>query len=723
MTFVLFEEAGKLQAGRLMSQAAASAQVELDSGKRLKLKAVQLLLTFEQPSPAQLLTQAQALAEQIDLELAWDALPEAEVGFADLAQEYFGSAATVVQQVAALWCLFHTPHYFRRAGKGRFKKAPALQVQQALAAIEKKQQQQALVTLWAQQLSEGICPDPVRQQLYKILFKPDKNALEYKAVVEATKLTHSAPLALLQRVGAIESAYQFHYQRFLFENFPTGTAFPSLTVPLALGADLPLADCQAFSIDDSGTTEIDDALSVQGLGSGTVTVGIHIAAPALLISPGDALDQVARQRFSTVYMPGNKITMLPAELVAACTLAQGHDCAVVSLYLSVRESDLFIEHSQTRLERVPIAANLRYDQLDHWVTPEWLAGPTVDAADIPQHLSQRHAELSFLYRLAQHWKAARELVRGKPESFSRPDYNFKLEGVGEHGPRGDEPVRLEVRRRGAPLDLIVAEAMIAANSLWGQWLAQNGVAAIYRSQASLGAGVKVRMGTRALPHAGIGVPCYAWSTSPLRRYTDLVNQWQIIACARHGTTAALAAPFKAQDAQLFALISGFEAAYAAYGAHQAAMERYWTLRYLSQHGINSVEATLIKDGVARLDTVPLVLNILGSAGLPRGARLLLSLGSPDEINLDLSATVVQRLDAADDLSGQGEGGAVGDEADDEGDADLAVAGPLTLALALDDPSEEQMSAQQTPADTSPPPELPPPSDPRDARAFSDSGVA
>lgn len=101
-----------------------------------------------------------------------------------------------------------------------------------------------------------------------------------------------------------------------------------------------------------------------------------------------------------------------------------------------------------------------------------------------------------------------------------------------------------MRKRGAPLDLIVAEAAIVANSTWGGWMAELGVPGIYRSQASLAPGIKVRMSTKAQPHAGIGVKSYAWATSPLRRYVDLVNQWQIIACARHGKTAALAAPFK-----------------------------------------------------------------------------------------------------------------------------------------------------------------------------------
>ena len=178
------------------------------------------------------------------------------------------------------------------------------------------------------------------------------------------------------------------------------------------------------------------------------------------------------------------------------------------------------------------------------------------------------------------------MVRGKPENFNRPDYNFRLDGNDGGEPRGDEPVQISTRQRGAPLDLIVAEAMILANSTWGGWLAELGVPGIYRSQASLAPGVKVRMGTKPLPHAGMGVAQYAWSTSPLRRYTDLVNQWQIIACARHGRTAALAAPFKPKDAELFSIISGFDAAYTAYNGYQAGMERFWTLQYLQQNGID-----------------------------------------------------------------------------------------------------------------------------------------
>ena len=672
----LFEEAGKFMAGRILSEADTSAQVELDSGKRVKVKAANILLKFEKPAPAELIAQAQAVAETIELDLAWEFAPEDDFGFADLARDYFSENATLAQQAGALFRLYEAPHYFRRAGKGRFKKAPAEILQQALAAIEKKKALLAQIDEWAAALGRGECPQPIRDQLYKILFKPDKNAPEYKAVVEASRATHTAPLDLLQKAGAIDSAYQFHWKRFLFENFPKGTGFPALAAPQP-PADLPLAPVQAYSIDDSQTTEIDDALSVQGLGTGTVVLGIHIAAPGLAIQPGSAIDQLGRARLSTVYMPGYKITMLPDEVVQTYTLDEGRANPAVSLYVTIDEATLEFKSSETKLERVHVAANLRHDQLDSVVTEEWLSNPAFEHQNDPQRLSELRPQLSFLYRLAKELKARREVVRGKPENFNRPDYNFRLVGNNGAEPTGDEQVQISVRQRGAPLDLIVAEAMIVANSTWGSWMAELGVPGIYRSQASMAPGVKVRMGTKALPHAGIGVKAYSWATSPLRRYTDLVNQWQIIACARHGATAALAAPFKPKDADLFSIISSFDAAYSAYNGYQAGMERFWTLKYIEQNHITELTAAVIKEGpggsfLVRADDIPLVFPVLGAQNLPRGARLKVRLGEVDEITLDIHGTVVERLDDPNDAS---------DDAvvEDEGDED-AVAGPIAIAV-------------------------------------------
>ena len=677
--FVLFEEAGKHLAGRILSEADSSLQVELDSGKRVKVKAVNALLRFEKPTPGEFIAAAQNLSADIELELAWEFASDDEFGFADLARDYFSPdparPATLEQQAAALFRLFDAPHYFRRAGKGRFKIAPLEILQLALKAIEKKQQIALQITAWADELAKGTCPAPICEQLYKILFKPDKNAAEYKAVVEASKTTHIAPLDLLQKSGAIASAYQFHYKRFLFENFPKGTGFPTLEAPTHT-EDLPLANVQAFSIDDSATTEIDDALSVQGIGTGTVTLGIHIAAPGLAVQPGSAVDQLGRARLSTVYMPGYKLTMLPDDVVQNYTLMAGRNCPAVSLYVTMDEATLEMRGTQTLIELVPIVSNLRHDVLDSTFTEAFFEA--AHQMSPPTDIAWAE-ELTFLHRTARHLKAQREIARGKPENFNRPDYNFKLDNPSGQEPQGNELVTITTRQRGAPLDLIVAEAMILANSTWGLWLAEHGVPGIYRSQASMAPGVKVRMGTKALPHAGLGVKSYAWSTSPLRRYTDLVNQWQIIACAKHGRTAALVAPFKPKDAELFSIISGFDAAYSAYNGYQSGIERYWTLKYLQQNGITELVATAFKDNLVRADDLPLVLPATGALGLPRGAKVRVKLGEIDEITLDITSAVVERLDVVADTP---------NETADMDDDDEPSAGPIAIAVDVNEVPED-----------------------------------
>ena len=186
------------------------------------------------------------------------------------------------------------------------------------------------------------------------------------------------------------------------------------------------------------------------------------------------------------------------------------------------------------------------------------------------------------------------------------------------------------------------------------------------------------MSTKALPHGGIGVKAYSWATSPLRRYTDLVNQWQIIACARHGATAALAAPFKPKDAELFGIISSFDGAYSAYNGYQAGMERFWTLKYLEQNAITELDGAVIKDNgtngvLVRADSLPLVISVAGAQALPRGARVRVKLGEIDEITLDIHGTVTERLDDPQDPS---DDAPLDDSADDEED----VAGPIAIAV-------------------------------------------
>ena len=625
---LFFEESGDFKAGTVLTQQGEAFQVETLTGKRSKVRARDVLLQFDTPSPSELISKATSLSHQMDVSFLWEVAGEQEFGFADLGLEYFGHAPSPEESAGLLLTLASAPIYFHKKGKGRYKAAPAEILKAALAGVEKKKQQALLQAKQVEELKAGQLPASMASLVNQLLFKPDKNSIEYKALDTAAQELQTTPARLMLSVGAISSARELHMNRFLSACFPRGTGFPEIAIPAK--PELVSADVQAFSIDDVTTTEIDDAFSVRELGDGKIRVGIHIAAPGMGIAPGDVIDKLARERMSTVYMPGDKITMLPDELVSEFTLAEGDVRPALSLYATIDTTDWSVIATETVAEAVPVAANLRHNDLDELVTEENLA------AGLGEYPHKK--EIQLLWQWAQTLERGRMQKREsfglRPEQNNRVDFNFYVE---------DEVVTINRRKRGAPLDKIVAELMIYANSSWGLLLHEHGVPGIYRTQGSgngWAARMQVRMLTHAAPHQGLGVDQYAWSTSPLRRYTDLVNQWQILACLKHGVTAPLVAPFKARDADLFAIVSAFDAAYAAYADFQNIMEHYWCLRWLSQHEARKVQAVQIKDDLLKLVEIPLILPMVGVKH-PRGTQLTIELISWDEVDLSVQARLLE----------------------------------------------------------------------------------
>ena len=630
---LFFEESGDFKAGTVLTQQGEAFQVETLTGKRSKVRARDVLLQFDTPSPGELISRATSLSHQMDVSFLWEVAGEQEFSFADLGLEYFGHAPSPEESAGLLLTLASAPVYFHKKGKGRYKAAPTEILKAALAGVEKKKQQALLQAKQVEELKAGQLPASMASLVNQLLFKPDKNSIEYKALDTAAQELQTTPARLMLSVGAISSARELHMNRFLSACFPRGTGFPEIAIPAK--PQLVSADVQAFSIDDVTTTEIDDAFSVRVLDDGKIRVGIHIAAPGMGIEPGDAIDKLARERMSTVYMPGDKITMLPDELVSEFTLAEGDARPALSLYATIDTADWSVIATETVAEAVPVAANLRHNDLDELVTEENLA------AGLGEYPHKK--EIQLLWQWAQTLERGRMQKREsfglRPEQNNRVDFNFYVE---------DEIVTINRRKRGAPLDKIVAELMIYANSSWGLLLHEHGVPGIYRTQGSgngWAARMQVRMLTHAAPHQGLGVDQYAWSTSPLRRYTDLVNQWQILACLKHGVTAPLVAPFKARDADLFAIVSAFDAAYAAYADFQNIMEHYWCLRWLSQHEARKVQAVQIKDDLLKLVDIPLILPMVGVKH-PRGTQLTIELISWDEVDLSVQARLLEVSQAA-----------------------------------------------------------------------------
>ncbi|MDP1735425.1 MAG: RNB domain-containing ribonuclease, partial [Sulfuritalea sp.] len=582
---VLFEEDGAFRAGTVLADSVASLQIELASGKRSKVKAANVLLRFAAPAPGELLERAEAEAEGIDVDFLWEVCGEAEFAFEELAAEYHGSKPDPVQAAAVLLRLHSAPIYFHRKGRGRFRKAPPEILQAALAGLEKKRQQAAAIERMVEELKDGQLPAEFLPLLPQLIYKPDRNRPETKALEAACGETGKSAARLLFDCGALPSTHDYHLGRFLFEFFPEskgGSGFGHFAAPTE-PLDLPLAKVAAFSVDDAHTTEIDDAFSVTANPEGGWHIGIHIAAPGLGFGPESDLGRIARDRLSTVYMPGRKITMLPEGIVEHFTLAAGHTVAAISLYLDVAADYRLLGH-ETRMERVPIVANLRH----HDIEPVFNEATLADGLpDFPYR-----DELKLLWEFAQVLEAG----RGKPsDNNNRKDYNFSVDWAAASGiaaEPGKGFVSIDERARGSPLDTLVAELMIMANATWGAMLRDAGIPALYRVQTA----GKVRMSTVAAPHEGLGVECYAWSSSPLRRYCDLLNQWQLIALLR-----AEPPPFPPKSTDLLAAMRDFELTYAAYAEFQRGMERYWCLRWLAQENVGSVTAQVLKENIVRLD--------------------------------------------------------------------------------------------------------------------------
>ena len=605
---VLYEETGSFKVGAVLAESDASLQVEAPHGKRSKIKAASVLLRFEKPPLAELMDKAEALAAGMETDFLWQCCGDAEFSFADLAREYCGHAPDALEAAAILIKLQSAPMYFYRKGKGRFRAAPGDTLKAALAGVERKRAQEAQIRAWSDELQRGRVPDALMAILPQLLYQPDRNRVETKALELACEASGLSAASLIERAGALPSSHDYHLGAFLFEYFPRESGvFENIAADEP--PSLPLADVVAFSLDDVTTTEIDDAFSLTRLANGRYRVGIHIAAPALGFTPGSAMDKIARERLSTAYIPGQKITMLPPQVIERYTLAEGRECPAVSLYLDINPLSHLVEGQETRVERVKIAANLRHHQVEA-LDAAFLAGE--ERGELPFE-----AELFFLWKLALELEAARSKQPAAHQD--RIDYNFYVE---------NERVRIVERKRGAPLDKLVSELMISANNNWGRLLADRGVPAIYRAQS----GGKVRMTTVPSPHQGLGVSHYIWASSPLRRYIDLLNQWQLLACL-----AGSAPPFGKNSADLLAAMREFELTYAAYDHFQGKMEHYWCLRWLQQEQVTLSKAQVLRDNLVKFEGIPLYVRVPSLPDLEVGSRVLLEIEGIDLIDNSVKA--------------------------------------------------------------------------------------
>ena len=716
----IFEEGGEIKGASAIGPAVTTAdfwQAQTQFGKRIKLKAKEVWLKWEAGDLAKLMEGAKELAATIDVDFLWECSPEQEFSFEVIAKEYFGDKPSTEQMIGLAMALQNSPIYFRRKGRGHFMRAPEEQLKAALLSVERKKQEALAQEHLKEQLLAGILPPEVAEQAQLLLFAPDKNHFIYKALASASAHKGISNAQLLLELGAIHSALEIHQGKFFKEHFPKGVGFPQNAINLMspavvqhLEKDLPVAKVAAFSIDDASTTEIDDAFSVTILPNGNYQIGVHIAAPSLVMTPKDALDEVASHRMSTAYFPGGKITMLPKSVVDVFSLEAGQARPALSLYVEVSPSGEIVSTPphHTVIELVPIQQNLRLheiedvltqayfdemnneqgneqgnDQGNHQVKELGSEDQLIEASDVEVASTNKtipfENELKLLWACAKVLFAKRQEVKvangQRAEQLGNNDPNALLRDFGfsilnEQGltidpedvlaqPVNDSKWQVEItpRSRGSVVDTIVAEWMIFTNQTWGTYLASNELPAIFRAQQGWGA-QRTRMQTTPCRHEGLGVENYAWCTSPLRRYADLVNQWQLIALVKNGMMAKLVAPFVPKDTKIMGLCAEFDARYTSYNAYQQLVERYWCLKWVNQQGLPlRVQARTLKDGMIRVEAIPLRLIVPELANTRRGVSVEIEIISTDLLNLNASVRLIELHDQqvseyAPDFNGQ-----------------------------------------------------------------------
>lgn len=597
MTHTIINDAGQYKLAKLLESKKNYHHVTiLPEQINKKIKLAQKIYEVVTNNPDTFLQDVEREVATIDTQLLWELLDDSDdhIRIDALSQIYFGNECTHLKQTALLIALSRQYIHFIDYSDGSFKKCSPLEQEKRQTILDKEQQKQQLYDSYYNAFSNLTLPDiPLdSKEILRLINKPDKGSIIYKVLLKVSKELNLTPLEIFHKIGLVPDLEHFLVDSFMLETFPSGISYKYDNDPNKI---MQCADVnhtlRVFSIDDTHTTEIDDAFSVTYLDSGFI-IGVHISAPAL----DQNLQEMVADNISTIYYPGNKITMLPLETIDAYSLWEGKTLPVTSIYFKL-DSEFNIMEYHSHLETVTIEKNLRIEELEHIFSPE--------DTDINNNYPFKH-ELSILYKFA----CSLEQTRGKPSVSSiTKDFNFTfLEGK----------IIVKPRIRGNPIDKLVSELMILANCSWGRMLTNAFIPAIYRVKQP---NFPVKMTLSADSHTGLNVSYYTWATSPLRRSADYINQRQIISLITQQKNH-----YSNLDHTLLQVVEDFDKKYAKYIDFQVKMERFWSLKFLLQEQISEVTATFVFRSKVQLDNVPIELDLGGTTTIRhRGTQVKLKI--------------------------------------------------------------------------------------------------
>lgn len=430
----------------------------------------------------------------------------------------------------------------------------------------------------------------LRQMLLERIADPDStdDAPVWKLLIKGLPEQPHMPLNLAVAWGLVPEHYNFWLDRAGFERGESwaevfGAETDTLRNKLAsLLTTLPRNDKAFVSVDPAQTTDRDDAFFVQPLPEGGYEAHIALACPACVWPFGGPLDKAAFRRTSSLYLPEGDEHMLPTAVGRELfSLDAGKDRPALVVRIRIAE-DGNILTTEPGLYLVSLPANLDLESCEA-LLQQTEEGKS--AGNAPPHAAMLGAALA-LSRLLQ----TRRIADGAVIT-ERPDPEIRLEGTA-----GETRVFIGDGTEAPLSHFVVGELMVLCNGAVATWAVEKGIPLLYRAQdVALPrefAGIwtephDISRVVRALPpaslntapkkHAGLGLSAYTNVTSPIRRYTDLLNQGQVVHYLENGAPLLDAA-------ELHSMLPLLSARMEAVTQAQRLRPRYWKLLFFKQRG-------------------------------------------------------------------------------------------------------------------------------------------
>lgn len=435
-------------------------------------------------------------AGEPDLEDALELLQGETVGLSDFADLLYG--VDTPETCWSAWQLLQEGLYFSGDANAITARSAA-EIAADKAERDQKAQRMAAWDEMIVRLKQGSMAGDDRKQLQEV----EKIALGQATgsrIMKALGLPEDERHAhkLLLKTGYWEHEFNLHPLR-------AGAAMdePQVEVPQVEHEErVDLTALPAFAIDDEGSTDPDDAISVQGN-----RLWVHIADVAALASPGSALDEAARERGANLYLPEALIPMFPHAVTHQLGLGLQQQTPVLSVSFEVGEdgrlSDIKIQPATVEVTRLSYAG-----------ADEQLQSQFAEMLEVTGRFRRRRHESGAI-------------------SLHLPEVSVRVT---------DGEIEIRPLERGGSRQM-VAEAMLAAGEAVSLFAIEHDIPIPFANQPppeeelqpqGLAANFACRrkfkpsrMATQAERHSGLGLDSYTRVTSPLRRYPDLLTHQQI----------------------------------------------------------------------------------------------------------------------------------------------------------------------------------------------------